>query len=76
VAEILRHALKVDFWDVPEMAAKIIAVLRHPALASELASRAHEELHGIRWERAAERIVAVYGEALAGKIPSKLATGC
>src|SRR5258706_5074321 len=30
VSEILNHALKVDFWDVNEMANKIVAVLRHP----------------------------------------------
>src|SRR3954471_2022741 len=36
VSEVLTHALKVDFWDVNEMANKIIAVLRHPPLASTL----------------------------------------
>ena len=29
VSEVLTHALKVDFWDINEMANKIIAVLRH-----------------------------------------------
>ncbi len=36
VSEVLSHALKVDFWDVNEMANKIVAVLRHPPLASTL----------------------------------------
>jgi glycosyltransferase involved in cell wall biosynthesis len=36
VSEVLTHALKVDFWDINEMANKIIAVLRHPPLASTL----------------------------------------
>ena len=30
VSEVLQHVLKVDFWDVEEMANKIVAVLRHP----------------------------------------------
>ncbi|MGE5612469.1 MAG: glycosyltransferase, partial [Bacillota bacterium] len=34
VSEVLTHALKCDFWDIDEMANKIIAVLRHPPLAS------------------------------------------
>ena len=37
VAEVLTHALKVDFWDINEMANKIIAVLRHPPLAQHAA---------------------------------------
>jgi glycogen synthase len=64
VSEILRHALKVDFWDVRELAGKIIAVLKYPALAGEMAQKAREELRGIRWERAAERIVEVYRSAM------------
>jgi glycosyltransferase involved in cell wall biosynthesis len=63
VSEILRHALKVDFWDVREMAAKIIAVLKHPVLAGEMAEKAREELRKIRWETAAEKIAAIYREA-------------
>lgn len=62
VSEILRHALKVDFWDVREMAAKIIAVLKHPVLAGEMAEKAREELRKIRWETAAEKIAAIYRE--------------
>ena len=65
VAEILKHALKVDFWDVREMAAKIIAVLKHPALAGEMAEKAREELRKIRWETAAELIAEIYREAAA-----------
>jgi glycogen(starch) synthase len=39
IAEILKHALKVDFWDVREIAAKIVAVLKYPALAGEMVRR-------------------------------------
>jgi glycogen(starch) synthase len=62
-AEILKHALKVDFWDVREMAGKIIAVLKHPVLAGEMAEKASEELRQIRWEKAAAQIAAIYREA-------------
>jgi len=66
VSEILRHALNVDFWDVREMAAKIIAVLKHPVLADKLAEKAHKELRKIRWETAAEKIAAIYRETAPG----------
>jgi glycogen(starch) synthase len=60
VSEILRHALKVDFWDVKEMANKIIAILKHPALSDEIVERSREEVRNIRWENAAEKIVTIY----------------
>jgi glycosyltransferase involved in cell wall biosynthesis len=66
VSEILKHALKVNFWDVREMASKIIAVLKHPVLAGAMAGKAREELRKIRWEKAAERIAAIYREAVSG----------
>jgi glycosyltransferase involved in cell wall biosynthesis len=62
VAEILRHALKVDFWDVRELSAKIITILKHPALMEVIAKKAKEELRTIRWETAAERISELYRE--------------
>ena len=64
VSEILKHALKIDFWDVREIASKIIAVLTHQVLAGEMADKAREELQKIRWETAAQRIAAIYGEAV------------
>jgi glycogen(starch) synthase len=64
VAEILKHALKVDFWDIRELSAKIIAVLKHPALAGEMAEKAREELRSIRWDTAAERIAELYRETV------------
>ncbi len=66
VSEILKHALKVDFWDIREIASKIIAVLTHPVLAGEMAEKGRDELRRIRWEAAAERIAAVYASACHG----------
>ena len=63
VAEILKHALKVDFWDVRDIASKIIAVLKYPALAGEMTQKAQEELRKIRWETAADRITEIYRHA-------------
>ena len=61
VAEVLHHALKVDFWDVKALADRMIAVLKYPPLAGELVENAREELKQIHWEKAAERIASVYG---------------
>jgi len=67
VSEILHHALKVDFWNVRELADKIIALLRHPPLGQEMRAGARKELEGIKWEKAAAGIMAVYEGALAAR---------
>jgi glycosyltransferase involved in cell wall biosynthesis len=60
VGEVLTHALKVDFWDVTDMANKILAVLKYPALSRELLRNGRRELQAIRWDVSAERILSVY----------------
>lgn len=60
VAEILHNALKVDFWDVREMADKICAVLAYPRLAAEMVKNCREELKTITWDKAAEGILGAY----------------
>ncbi len=60
VAEVLKHALKVDFWDVAALAEKMIAVLKYPPLAGELVERGREEIRRLHWEKAARQLVAVY----------------
>lgn len=62
-SEVLRHVLKVDFWDTDEMANKIIAVLKFPALADTLRTHGAMELHRLTWDGAAERCLASYGSA-------------
>ena len=60
VSEILRNALKVDFWDTREMANNICAVLSYPRLAEEMVKNCREELKSITWDRAAEGILDAY----------------
>ena len=64
VSEILNHALKVDFWDINEMANKIIAVLRHPPLASTLRQHGSFDVRKRTWVDAARETVGVYGQAV------------
>jgi glycosyltransferase involved in cell wall biosynthesis len=63
VSEVLTHALKVDFWDINEMANKIIAVLRHPPLATTLREHGSFEVRRLNWTDAARSCVGVYEEA-------------
>ncbi len=70
VSEVLPHALKVDFWDVNEMANKIVAVLRYPPLQMTLRSHGNFEVRKLRWRDAARHCVQVYQEMLA-TVPQK-----
>jgi glycosyltransferase involved in cell wall biosynthesis len=60
VAEVLSHALKVDFWDIDEMANQIIAVLRYPTLRQTLAEYGKGEAHNITWTKAATKCLNLY----------------
>jgi len=62
VSEILTHALKVDFWDINEMANKIVAVLRHPPLQKTLREHGSFEVRKFAWIDAARACGEVYKE--------------
>ncbi len=66
VSEVLTHALKVDFWDIDDMADKIVAVLRHPPLSQTLREHGSFELRKLTWDGAAAKCVQAYGAAIAG----------
>jgi glycosyltransferase involved in cell wall biosynthesis len=64
VAEVLTHVLKVDFWDVNEMANKILAVLKYPPLQLTLREHGNFEVRRLRWSGAAEKCRSVYQSVL------------
>ena len=61
VSEVLRHALKVDFWDIDEMANKMVAVLKRPALHQTLRENGGIEVRTLTWANAARKCLDVYG---------------
>jgi len=65
VNEILPDAMTVDFWDVDDIANKILAILKYPALSREMLRTSRKALQSIRWEVAAERIQQIYNKLLA-----------
>ena len=60
VGELLRHCLRVDFWDVDEMAAKILAVVRYRELKQCLSDYGREEAEKFSWGTSADRCRDVY----------------
>lgn len=62
VSEVLRNALKVDFWDVQDMANKILALLAYPSLQEQLKEEGREEVRAMRWEHPAALVRDAYAE--------------
>ncbi|QQE13339.1 glycosyltransferase [Planctomycetota bacterium] len=60
VAEVVRHALKVDFWDTHAIADRIVNVVIRPPLAAELRKQADLELRKLTWDGAAIKCMELY----------------
>lgn len=64
VSEVLKHALKVDFWDVHGMADAIYAVTRYNGLNKMFTKYGKDEVESLKWEHAGLKVKDVYEEML------------
>jgi len=62
VAEILQHALKVDFWDVEGLADAIYGLCRYDALSDTFKKYGKEEVENLKWDDAAIKVKDVYND--------------
>ncbi len=60
VAEILEHALKVDFWDVDAMADSIYGLCHYNAISTMFKKHGKTEVENLKWEDASLKIKEVY----------------
>jgi len=63
-AEILRHAIKVDFWDVDRLASSIVGVLQNRSLAEVLSKGGMKEAGEMGWEGPAAKVNSVYNQLI------------
>ena len=68
VSEVLTHVLKADFWDVNEIANKIVAVLKYPPLQIALKEHGNFEVRKLKWEDAAEKCRQLYDQLVASAV--------
>jgi glycosyltransferase involved in cell wall biosynthesis len=64
VAEVLRHAVKVDFWDIDAMADAIYGIINYEGLRKMFVSYGKTEVDNLKWDNAALKIIDVYNRAL------------
>jgi len=64
VAEVLQHALKVDFWDIDALADAIYGILHYEGLSKMFIRYGKTEVDNLIWENAALNILEVYNKAV------------
>ena len=62
MAEILKYALKVDFWDVDALADAIYGLLNYPSLSEMFKKYGVEEVNDMKWENSGKRVHNIYQE--------------
>jgi glycogen(starch) synthase len=60
ISEVLLNCLKVDYWDVDEMANQIAGVISSDVLRDELLKNSLNEFAKLSWGNASEKIIELY----------------
>ena len=68
VAEVLPHAIKVDFWDIHEFSNKVISILDNPGLGIRLLRNSQADLKKLLWNNSVNAIISSYHKASKGVI--------
>jgi len=63
VAEVLKGALKFDYWDVNKAADSILNLLSNPVLRKKVVKDAHHDLQNITWDMSAKKIMEAYSSS-------------
>lgn len=64
VSEVLKNALKVDFWDTDALAEAICAILNYQSLASILKNGASKEIEQLQWKKSAKNVKKLYARVI------------
>ncbi|GIJ97218.1 glycosyl transferase [Capnocytophaga stomatis] len=60
VAEVLNHAIKVDYWDIDALADAIHGILSYPTLAEFMSREGYDEVNQLKWENASLKLKTIY----------------
>lgn len=64
VSEVLKYAIKVDFWDVDALADSIYGLLNYKALANFFIKYGQDEVNNLKWDNAAKQVVNIYNSTI------------
>lgn len=60
VSEVVSHVLRADFWDIDDMADKVLSVLQNDVLKFTLSREGKKDVKKINWKKAAEKCILIY----------------
>lgn len=67
VSEVLKHAMKVNFWDVDALADAMYGLLAYPVLTETLQQKGTEEVNALNWFDSATRVKSIYTSLLSNQ---------
>ncbi|HEX5169620.1 MAG TPA: glycosyltransferase [Cyclobacteriaceae bacterium] len=62
VGEVMPHAIKIDSWDVGELANAITTVLNYKSLTKTLKKEGRRQVKQLTWRNAAKKVNTIYHE--------------
>lgn len=66
VAEVLKYAIKVDFWDIDALSDAMYALLNYDAISKVAIEKGRAEVDALKWDAAAVKVKSVYEAAING----------
>ena len=64
VSEVLTHVLKSDFWDIDDMADKIVSVVGSGGLQRTLGELGSQDVEHLTWEKSAGKCAQIYEDII------------
>ena len=64
VSEILKHAVKIDFWDIDAMADAIYGILNYEASSKMFKKLGKIEVENLKWENTAKQVKEIYDSVI------------
>jgi glycogen(starch) synthase len=64
VSEVIKHCLKADFWDINDIANKILATLKYKTLHETLKEHGSLEVKKFNWDEPAKKCIDIYNKLL------------
>lgn len=64
VSEVLKYAVKIDYWDTYAMADAIYGLLNYPAMWNMFMKYGKQEVDSLQWKNSAKNVRDIYAEVL------------
>jgi glycosyltransferase involved in cell wall biosynthesis len=62
VSEVIKNAMKVDFWNTEALANAILELLKNKKLAATIQAKSCKEIKKVNWRKAAKKVNTLYNE--------------